>query len=188
MDIVENKHGKKISITIPSELSFSPKIREFVTSFLKKDSDFSNKWIWRLVLMIDEMVNNAIEHWSDWIDNQVEITLISFHNKNMKIKVKDNWKKWNTIKANDLMERVRINSQNMKNNIKFNTTVRWRGLCQIVYSWSDEFYYEDNEWWWLTWVIQKNYNEECSKNSEKDTNNIDNQVNKKTIKIQTLSF
>jgi hypothetical protein len=58
----KNTKGKKIAIMIPAELPLSPKVREFVISFLKQEAKFSNIWIGRLALMVDEMVNNAIEH------------------------------------------------------------------------------------------------------------------------------
>jgi hypothetical protein len=41
----KNIHGKKIAIMIPAELPLSPKVREFVISFLKQEAKFSNIWI-----------------------------------------------------------------------------------------------------------------------------------------------
>lgn len=182
MDL-QKLHGKKISITIPAELPLSPKVREFVTSFLKQESKFSNIWIWRLALMADEMVNNAIEHWSNGEEDSVSISIISFEDNGIQITVKDMWKIWSTFTAEKLTEQIRENMHNNKNWIKLKTWIRGRGLSHIVGVLSDDFTYEDNENGWLTWTINKNFNAECAADEENSISKNENKINVKTFTL-----
>lgn len=179
----KNKHWKKISITVPAELPFSPKVREFLTTFLKKESEFSNKWVWRLWLMVDEMVNNAIEHWSNSENDSVEISLISYTNKSIEIRIKDSGKKWKTISWKDLMKKINLKRKNKNNWMKLDTGIRWRWLSHIVSEWSDKFDYTDNKSGWLTWIIYKEYNKDCSKEEDKKIKS-----KKRVIQIETIQF
>ncbi len=179
---LKNKHRKEISMTIPAEFSLSPKVRELVTSFLKQEAKFSNIWIWRLSLMVDELVNNAIEHWSNGKEDNIDILVEALDDNSIKIVVKDSWKEENNITAKDLEKKVKENL-NKKNKWEWLWIwVRGRWLSHIVASLSDKFYYEDNEQWWLTWTIYKEFNEKCA-----DPNANNDALNDK-IKVQTISI
>lgn len=179
----KNTKGKKIAIMIPAELPLSPKVREFVISFLKQEAKFSNIWIGRLALMVDEMVNNAIEHWSNWSEDSIDISIITMEDNSLKIIVEDMWKDWKKIKAKDLEKQIKINLENKNNWIKLKTWIRGRWLSHIVSVLSDSFNYVDNEKWWLTWIIYKKFNSECADIKESNA-----PIDENKIKVQTITL
>jgi len=179
----ENKHGKEINITIPADYPLSPKVREFVISFLKNEGKFSSIWIWRLALMVDEMVNNAIEHGSNWWDDTIDVSIISFNDGSVKIIVKDSWKDGNKITAKELTKQIDLRTKSIKSSKSNKHSVRGRWLSHIVSVLSDDFSYEDNEKWWLTWTIFKKYDDCCSEEDEKWVSE-----NIKKIKVETITL
>ncbi|MFA6090823.1 MAG: ATP-binding protein [Candidatus Gracilibacteria bacterium] len=145
MSLTHSGKGRKIiAIAILSNMEFSPRIRELVLSVIRNNTKFSSRWAYRLQSVIDELVNNAIEHGSDGhslvtislfldpIDGSLEVTITDAGTGNKK------------ITAEVLTKKMYENYELMKINPLTNTTIRGRGLAQIVINWSDTFEIQDN--------------------------------------------
>lgn len=159
-EVYSNEYGKSIKIHIPASVSFSSSIRDIIGSLIQNETKFSQKWRHRIQLMVDELVNNAIEHWSSW-DNLVKI-LITFHNNNdVEIIVEDSWTGKSRIDANDLLNKAKFNREMMINNPWSNKTIRWRWLALIVLNWSDDFTYKNSPNWWLIARLYKKFSLDC---------------------------
>jgi anti-sigma regulatory factor (Ser/Thr protein kinase) len=125
-------------------MDFSPRIRELVLSVIRNNTKFSSRWAYRLQSVIDELVNNAIEHGSDGI-SLITITLfLSPVDGSLEVTISDAGAGKTKIKAETLNKKMRENYELMKINPLINTTVRGRGLAQIVLNWSDKFDIKDN--------------------------------------------
>lgn len=125
-------------------MEFSPRIRELVLSVIRNNTKFSSRWAYRLQSVIDELVNNAIEHGSDGhslvtislfldpLDGSLEVTITDAGTGNKK------------TTAAVLTKKMYENYELMKENPLINTTIRGRGLAQIVINWTDTFEIQDN--------------------------------------------
>ena len=115
----------------------------------------------RLILIIDELVNNAIEYWSkEWETNKLRIIikkkkgLVYF---NIEIEDTGNWKKHHTAEE---MEQIR----EKKLNIWFDwyNSIRWRWLFMIITNLVEKLYFKDTKSWWLiVWVEKTIINDNC---------------------------
>ena len=148
-------------VTMPATISFSSNIREIIWSLLDDNSSFSYKWKYRIQLVTDELINNAIEHWSiKW--DFINIMIAFYEDKGIAISVEDCWNGKKKIGAESLMNLAKESRAAMLVDPNSNRTIRGRWLSMIVLSWSDSFLYEDNKLWWLTAKITKNFNEACT--------------------------
>lgn len=114
------------------------------------DLDFREKN--RLVLIIDELNNNAIEYGSlNWEINKMYFTS-NFDNNTvtLDIRVEDtgNWA-WNK-KAKDMED---LKEQKHKKDHDYNKSIRWRWLFLITDRVVDKLYFEDSSsWGMIVWV------------------------------------
>lgn len=164
--ILTNEHGKIFQIKIPAKTVFSSDVREIIWNLIDNNTFFSLKWKYRIQLIIDELINNAIEHWSSWKDF-ININIKIFANSDIEVFVEDFWNWKSKIDAEELMRRTNENRNNMMTNPNFNKTIRWRGLSMIVLGWSDNFTYLNNEHWWLSAKMIKFFTPECANDTEK---------------------
>ncbi len=160
-EVFLEKDKKIMKINIPASLDFSWMLRDFIGSTIQSDTKFSQKWKHRLQLMADELINNAIEHWSaPW--DPINICLVLYNNSDIEIIVEDIWTWKSVYKSDDLLAKAMLNREIMTADPTANRTIRWRWLAMIVLNWSDEFHYEDNDRWWLTAKILKKYSPDCA--------------------------
>lgn len=160
-EVFSNEFGKSIKIHIPASASFSSSIRDIIGALIQNETQYSQKWKHRIQLMVDELVNNAIEHWSSW-DNPVKI-LITFHNNDdVEIIVEDSWTGKSRIDAKKLLENAKINRDLMIKHPWSNKTIRWRWLALIVLNWSDDFSYKNSPNWWLVARLYKKFSPDCA--------------------------
>lgn len=125
-------------------MEFSPRIRELVLSVIRNNTKFSSRWAYRLQSVIDELVNNAIEHGSNG-NSLVTISLfLDPTDGSLEVTITDAGTGAKKITAEVLTKRIYENYELMKVNPLLNTTIRGRGLAQIVINWTDTFEIQDN--------------------------------------------
>lgn len=143
--VIDSENGRTVmSIAISSNMDFSPRIRELVLSVIRNNTKFSSRWAYRLQSVIDELVNNAIEHGSDGTSLVIITLLLSSIDGSLEVTISDSGAGKKKTKAEALTQKMRENYELMKLNPLSNTTVRGRGLAQIVLNWSDKFEIQDN--------------------------------------------
>lgn len=169
-EVLQNEHGKSMNINIPASMTFSWILRDLIGSLIQNDTKFSAKWKHRIQLMADEIINNAIEHWSAaW--EVVKIKIILYNNSDIELLVEDSWTGKNKFKAEDLLERAKEYKELMTKDPLSNKTIRWRWLAMIVLNWSDSFTYINNDKGWLTANMLKKFTPDCEdpKKDEKES-------------------
>lgn len=111
--------------------------------------------ILRLVLIIDELNNNAIEYWSEpnWY-NKLRIKTNKINDYfEIVIEVEDTWK-WKKHKTALEMETLRAHQ--LKLWYWSHESIRWRWLFMIIVNSVDRLYFRDTDNWWLiVWVKKK---------------------------------
>lgn len=143
-----------ICISYISDFKNAKILRETVDE-LCKIFDIAPKWRTRLVLIIDELNNNAIEYGSKPGDkNTLELHLkkLSSGDVSLEALVADTWQWPSSKKAND-MEKIR--RMHESKNYSDHHSIRWRGLFLIISQLVDTLSFEDNTWGGLTVVIEK---------------------------------
>lgn len=160
-EVFSNEYGKSIKIHIPASSTFSLSVRDIIGALIKNETLFSQKWKHRMQLMVDELVNNAIEHWSSKNDH-VKLLITFYNNHDVEIVVEDNWTGQIKVGAQELSERIRINRQKMLDNPASNKTIRWRWLAMIILNWSDNFSYKNNSNGWLIASLYKKFSPDCA--------------------------
>lgn len=143
-----------VCISYLSDFKNAKILRESVDEICKV-YDISPKWRTRLVLIIDELNNNAIEYGSNaWDTNFLEIHIqkTKTWNISLEVFVSDTWKGQNSKKAQD-MEQIRKLYES-KNYLEHHS-IRGRGLFLIISHLVDDLRFKDNPEGWLTVEIQK---------------------------------
>lgn len=127
ISFVDSEHKRKvISISMLSSMEFSPRIRELVLSVIRNNTNFSSRWACRLQSVIDELVNNAIEHGSDG-NSLVTITIfLSTVDGSLEVTISDMGTGKKKTTAEILTKKMRENYEIMKINPLLNTSVRGR--------------------------------------------------------------
>lgn len=129
-------------------------LRDFV-DVICSTLKLSDKLKSRIVLISDELNNNAIEYWSDseWfnflrINSNIEDWFINFN-----LEVEDNWK-WRAPKKALDMETMRAHK--LKLGYFNHDSIRGRGLFLIIVKLVDRLYFKNSKSWWLiVWVKMK---------------------------------
>lgn len=155
----KNKFIKENFINDSIEISFSYKsyffnskiLRDFLDTILSY-FNIPAEWKIRMVLIVDEMNNNAIEYWSiEWETNFLRLKfskkLDSFY---INLEVEDTWH-WLSSKNSHMMYDLEKQSLNRVEN----KSIRWRGLFVIIKKLVDKLYFKDANWWWLIVWIEK---------------------------------
>lgn len=123
---VGSDHERKlIAVAMLSNMEFSPRIRELVLSIIRNNTGFSSRWACRLQSVIDELVNNAIEHGSDG-KSLVTLTIFLSTDGSLEFTIADTGTGTKKTTAEALTEKMRKNYELMKENPLSNTTVRGR--------------------------------------------------------------
>lgn len=131
----------KISVIIPTNAYFMSGLRDFTMNIVRNMTGFSEQWAFRFQSVVDELVNNAIEFGSA-PGQDVMITFLSRKGKSIEIFAKDSGT-GPSQKTADEMTRMIEDRKNMDPS-KI-TSIRGRGLAQIVANWTDVLEFKDNE-------------------------------------------
>ena len=142
----------KISIIIPTNAYFISGIRDFTMTVLQNMTGFSQQWAYRFQSVVDELTNNAIEFGSS-AGQDVKITFVSMKGKYIEVFVEDTGTGPVKKTATEMTEFVENQKTIDPSTI---TTLRGRGLTQIVSSWTDTLEFKDNEKGGLTVHVVKN--------------------------------
>lgn len=131
----------KITITIPTNAYFMSGLRDFTMNIVRNMTGFSEQWAFRFQSVVDELVNNAIEFGST-PGKDVEITFVSTKGKSIEIFVSDTGTGPSKKTAQEMMKFVDDRKNIDPTQI---TSIRGRGLTQIVSNWTDSIQFKDNE-------------------------------------------
>jgi len=144
----------EVSISYTSSFKSAKLLRDIVDQICKKVG-INPKWRTRLVLIIDELNNNAIEYGSiSWEKNLFFLSLKKDASGNyiVESRVSDTWN-WPRAKSAEEMESIR--EKNNNKDFSSHTSIRWRGLFLIISQLVDTIYFKDNAAKWLTVGIKK---------------------------------
>lgn len=138
-----------------SDFSNSAILRSFV--WVICDSlKIQGRWKSRLILITDELNNNAVEYWSKSDDvNHMRFSIKTEKNwkLNINVEVEDTGSSHLSKKSSD-MTKIRDNKCNWQK-IRTNP-IRWRWLFIIIDKLVDELYFKDSKSWWLiVWINKK---------------------------------
>lgn len=142
----------KIQIIIPTGAYFMSGLRDFTMNIAKNMTGFDDQWSFRFQSVVDELVNNAIEFGSS-PGEEIKVTFISRFKKSIEIHVEDSGTGKQKKNAAEMRAYVESNKQIDPTTI---TSIRGRGLAQIVSKWTDHLEFKDNEKGGLTVVAIKN--------------------------------
>jgi len=141
----------KITIIIPTSAYFMAGIRDFTMTVVQNMTGFSEQWAFRFQSVVDELTNNAIEFGSA-PGKDVKITFVSLKGKYIEVFVEDTGTGPSKKKAVEMAEFVERQRNVDPATI---TTLRGRGLTQIVANWTDTLEFKDNEQGGLTVHVVK---------------------------------
>lgn len=112
------------------------------------------KWKSRLVLIIDELNNNAVEYGSKSDDINFMRFSIKSHKIiiNINVEVEDTWRWRSAKKASDMLK---IEKNKLLGDKVRSSPIRWRGLFLIINKLVDKLYFKDSKLWWLIVWINK---------------------------------
>ena len=155
LERLKEKKDTEITINFISDFKSAKLLRDFVWE-LSENLGIDRIWKSRLILIIDELNNNAIEYWSKPGDYNTFKTYIKFNTNSLllNIEVSDTWK-WKSPKTAKEMILIR-NKLKLKWFHK-NNWIRWRWLFMIIEKLVDRLYFKDAENWWLTVWIEKRF-------------------------------
>lgn len=136
----------KITIILPTNAYFMAGIRDFTMTVTQNMTGFSQQWAYRFQSVVDELTNNAIEFGSA-VGENITITFVSVKNEYIEVFVKDTGTGNKKISAADMMQYLETHKNIDPTTI---TTIRGRGLSQIVANWADKVEFIDNEGGGLT--------------------------------------
>ncbi len=152
----------EIQISYLSDFRSAKILREVVDKICKW-SWINPKWRTRLVLIIDELNNNAIEYWSlEWELNLFALTIKKQHQNKFYVEsyVSDTWNGKHSKKSKE-MEELRESHKNK--DFSSHNSIRGRWLFLIISQLVDTLYFKDTEKWGLTVGIQKLLEEDSEK-------------------------
>ncbi len=143
----------KITIILPTNAYFMAGIRDFTMTVTQNMTGFSQQWAYRFQSVVDELTNNAIEFGSAPGEN-IKITFVSVKNKFIEVFVEDTGTGSQKKTAAEMTQYVEDYKNIDPTSI---TTIRGRGLSQIVANWADTLEFQDNENGGLTAHVVKNF-------------------------------
>lgn len=144
----------KITIILPTNAYFMAGIRDFAMTVTQNMTGFSQQWAYRFQSVVDELTNNAIEFGSA-VGENITITFVSVKNKYIEVFVEDTGTGPKKMTAADMMQYLESHKNLDPTQI---TSIRGRGLSQIVSNWADTVEFKDNDKGGLTAHVVKNFN------------------------------
>lgn len=141
----------KITIILPTNAYFMAGIRDFTMTVTRNMTGFSQQWAFRFQSVVDELTNNAIEFGSAPGEN-ITITFVSVKNRYIEVLVADTGTGAKKMSAADMMQYLETHKNINPTTI---TSIRGRGLSQIVSNWADKVEFFDNDKGGLTAHVVK---------------------------------
>lgn len=129
-------------------------LRDFI-EVICKQLWFPQKEVLRIILIIDELNNNAIEYWTElnW-ENKIRIkTSGNEKTIDLIIEVEDTGK-WK--KHKNALEMETLRAHQLKLWYGNHESIRWRWLFMIIVKSVDRLYFKDTKTWGLIVWIKKN--------------------------------
>jgi anti-sigma regulatory factor (Ser/Thr protein kinase) len=151
-EVTSSETPVRITIILPTNAYFMAGIRDFTMTVVQNMTGFSEQWAFRFQAVVDELTNNAIEFGSA-PGEDIKITFISERGKSIEVFVEDTGTGHSKKTAAEMTAFVTKNRGIDPATI---TTIRGRGLAQIVSSWTDVLEFKDNEKGGLTVHVIKN--------------------------------
>lgn len=145
-----------VEVFYRSDFSNTSILRNFV-SFLCEQLWIDPSWRFKIVLISDELNNNAIEYWSNsWDTNIMRIFVFKkWDICDFVIEVEDTWKWPYHKKAEDM---YKLREEKIERWFKDYSSIRWRGLFLIIENLVDELYFKDSDNRWLVvWIDFKDF-------------------------------
>lgn len=106
----------------------------------------------RLILLVDELNNNAIEYWSKDGEINKFIFILEEDKNNIKINIEVT-DTWNWIQAKKAIDMEKIKEQRLKKWFEWHLSIRGRWLFMIIEKIADKLYFKDDKNGGLTvWV------------------------------------
>lgn len=136
----------KITVILPTNAYFMAGIRDFTMTVTQNMTGFSQQWAFRFQSVVDELTNNAIEFGSA-VGENITISFVSVKNKYIEVYVADTGTGTSKMSAADMTQYLETHKNIDPTTI---TTIRGRGLSQIVANWADKVEFVDNETGGLT--------------------------------------
>lgn len=155
IDKINELKDLNLEILFKSDFSYTSKLREFI-SFVCDSLWVDSILKFKIILVVDELNNNAIEYWSlSWEFNKLRI-IVNFNENDFKlnIEVEDTWK---GNKHKTSYEMLQLWERKLLEWF-YNHSIRWRWLFLIVKNIVNRLYFKDTEMWWLIVWIEKNIN------------------------------
>lgn len=143
----------RITVIIPTNAYFMPGIRDFAMTVTQNMTGFSEQWAYRFQSVVDELTNNAIEFGSAPGTN-ITITFVAIKGQFIEVFVEDTGTGKRKMTAAQMMQYL---EDHKEADPKAITTIRGRGLSQIVSHWADKIEFTDNKEGGLTAHVIKNF-------------------------------
>ncbi len=153
--IIRNDSWVQCIIDFPADFSMSKIIRDMIGELFDHYS-ISKKWRWRFILIIDELINNSIEHGSKkWDENTCKIE--AWNNKEghffIRFEVHDTGNgTWDCSEAQNNVDKAKKEAEKNK---KLYMNKRWRWLFLITKKLVDSLDFSKSEKWWMAVKIEK---------------------------------
>ncbi len=115
----------------------------------------SEEWVNRMVLIVDELNNNAIEHGSKkWTLSQMRVYMAQLDGKvDVTIEAEDSGSWPHPKRALDMLH---LRRETERRGFKNHTSIRWRGLFLIITRLVDNLYFKDSTTGGLiVWIDKK---------------------------------
>lgn len=142
----------KISIILPTNAYFMSGVRDFTKTIVMNMTGFTEQWAFRFQSVVDELTNNAIEFGSA-PGQYITVTFLSRRGKAIEVFVEDTGTGSSKKTAAEM--RALVSERHHQDPTKL-TSIRGRGLAQIVSNWTDQLEFKDNLLGGLTVHVVKN--------------------------------
>jgi len=147
----DTENPVKITIILPTNAYFMAGIRDFTMTIVQNMTEFSEQWAYRFQSVVDELTNNAIEFGSA-SGKDIKISFVSKKGKYIEVYVEDSGT--GSVKKTAAEMQAFVEKQRHIDPTKI-TSIRGRGLSQIVSNWTDSLEFRDNEQGGLTVHVVK---------------------------------
>ena len=130
----------KISVILPTNAYFMSGVRDFTKTIVMNMTGFSDQWAYRFQSVVDELTNNAIEFGSA-PGESIKVSFVSVKGQSIEVFVEDTGTGPSKKNASAMMDLI---SQRKQADPTKLTSIRGRGLAQIVANWTDKLEFLDN--------------------------------------------
>lgn len=155
--LLSNKDRMSCHIEFWADHSQSKIIRDFVWMIFDKHN-INHPWRGRFILITDELINNAIEHWSAQGDIDsciIESWMTPDKGFYITLEVHDTGR-WKDAKDAEHMDQVKAKKLEEHNDAWVHMEKRWRWLFYITEKLVDRLSFSESPKWWLAVKIEKN--------------------------------